>query len=171
MNIFLTTLLTFLFVYGRIVEHEPNVTPSFAIALLGGFVLRGSLAYSVPVLGMFISNCFLGHYGISMSLAIYGSLLLPVLLASRTSSILGVYVYSFLCPVVFFITTNFVVWYGSGWYSQTWSGLINCYYMAIPFFKNTLMSSVYYTLLGSIILKLAYITVPSYSYKKCGVIT
>lgn len=150
-HFFSAILLTILFVCSRIVEHEPNCTPIFAIVLLAGYYMKSRLVYLIPVFGMFISNCFLGHYDLSMTIAIYGSLLLPVFLSSRTDKLTSVYAYSFACPVVFFITTNFAVWYGSGWYEQTWQGLINCYYMAIPFFKNSLISSVCYTfILGSV---------------------
>jgi hypothetical protein len=58
--------------------------------------------------------------------------------------------------VIFFLITNFGVW-TSGWYGYDLQGLINCYVMAIPFFTNTLTS----TILFYIILKHA-IQTPNY---------
>jgi hypothetical protein len=36
------------------------------------------------------------------------------------------------------------VWYGSGVYSKDLAGLISCYTMGLPFFQNTLISSIIY---------------------------
>ena len=47
---------------------------------------------------------------------------------------------------IFFIVTNFAVWLGSSMYSQDINGLISCYIMALPFFQNTLLSTVMYGL-------------------------
>ncbi len=44
-----------------------------------------------------------------------------------------------LCPG---LTTNIGVWLGSGFYPQTTEGLIACYIAALPFFGNTLVSTV-----------------------------
>ena len=44
---------------------------------------------------------------------------------------------SLIGSLLFFIITNFAVWINGG-YSYTFSGLFDCYYMAIPFFKNTI---------------------------------
>lgn len=56
-----------------------------------------------------------------------------LLLASISSSIL------------FFIITNFGVWLSFNLYSKDLAGLINCYQMAIPFFRNTVLSDLFYS--------------------------
>ena len=42
---------------------------------------------------------------------------------------------------IFFLLTNFAVWLGSTTYPQTWAGLIDCYTMALPFFRNSLIGT------------------------------
>ena len=46
---------------------------------------------------------------------------------------------------LFFVVTNFGVWVWSGMYAHTWSGFFLCYNLAIPFFRNTLLSDAVYT--------------------------
>lgn len=41
--------------------------------------------------------------------------------------------------VIFFIVSNFGTWALGGLYPMTWAGLADCYVMAIPFFRNTLI--------------------------------
>ena len=52
-----------------------------------------------------------------------------------------------LSSILFFIVTNFGVWLtGGGWfYPKTWQGLIECYTLAIPFFRNTVAGDLVYT--------------------------
>jgi len=47
--------------------------------------------------------------------------------------------------LLFFLTTNFGVWLGSGLYPQTGEGLIACYIAALPFFGNTLASTIVFS--------------------------
>ena len=49
--------------------------------------------------------------------------------------------FSFFGPIAFFINDNFGVWFTGG-YPKNLEGLIACYTMAIPFFKNTLSSTI-----------------------------
>lgn len=143
-------VITFIFSYSRLCEHEPNVTPVFAISILSGFYLKSRVSYLIPFAGMFISNCFLGHYNLLMGFFIYGSFLIAVYFGRSSKKIGSVYLKTFLCSFIFFATTNFAVWLGSSWYEQSLAGLIECYFMAIPFFKNSLISDVCYTfIIGS----------------------
>ena len=42
--------------------------------------------------------------------------------------------------ILFFIVSNFGTWALGALYPRTWAGLMECYAMAIPFFRNTLIS-------------------------------
>lgn len=42
--------------------------------------------------------------------------------------------------VVFFVVSNFGTWALGATYPKTWAGLVECYVMAIPFFRNTVIS-------------------------------
>ena len=56
---------------------------------------------------------------------------------------------------IFFIITNFGVW-SSGFYGYSIDGLIECYFLAIPFFVNTLVS----TIIFSALIELVYNFLP-----------
>jgi len=47
--------------------------------------------------------------------------------------------------VLFFLITNFGVWWFQSLYPHTLDGLIACYVAAIPFFRNTLLGDLLYT--------------------------
>ena len=42
--------------------------------------------------------------------------------------------------VLFFVISNLGTWALGALYPRTWAGLLDCYVMAIPFFRNTLIS-------------------------------
>jgi hypothetical protein len=48
--------------------------------------------------------------------------------------------------VLFFVVTNLAVWC-LGWYGYTFAGLVTCFEAAIPFFRNTLASSLFYSII------------------------
>ncbi|MBT4121398.1 hypothetical protein HOE31_00385, partial [bacterium] len=47
--------------------------------------------------------------------------------------------------ILFFLATNFAVWFFSPWYSHDLNGLLMTFTLAIPFFKNSLMGNVFFT--------------------------
>jgi hypothetical protein len=53
--------------------------------------------------------------------------------------------YGVLGSTLFFVFTNFGVWLGSSMYPQTWAGLVECYVAGIPFYKNTLAGTLFYS--------------------------
>ena len=116
------------------------------MGIFGGAYLRDRrLVLLIPLVTMFLSDVFLGFHG--MIIWVYGSLLvisyIAILLNNRTNflnctfAVLG----GSLC---FFLITNFGVWFMSGFYEKSISGLFTCYIMALPFFQNTLAGSIIY---------------------------
>lgn len=53
--------------------------------------------------------------------------------------------YSLLASCLFYLITNFAVWYASGIYPATGAGLIESYTMAIPFFRTQLISDLIFS--------------------------
>ena len=54
---------------------------------------------------------------------------------------------SFVGAVIFFIISNFGVWFTGILYQHSLEGLIQCYIMALPFFTNTLLSTIIFSLI------------------------
>jgi hypothetical protein len=141
-------ILIAILAFSRLIPHPPNFTPLLGMAVFAGAMLdKKLLAFMVPLLAMFLSDLVLGfHSSISI---IYFAIMLNVaigfLLVSKFTYLKGL-VALFSGAFIFFIVTNFAVWLGSSMYSQDINGLISCYIMALPFFQNTLLSTVMYGL-------------------------
>lgn len=131
----------------RFLPHLPNFAPVEAIALFGGTYLSRKTALILPLTAMLISDIFLGFYQIPVMVFVYGSFLISVLLGfsikknKKWYTILGASIFS---AIIFFLLTNFAVWAFTPWYAKTFSGIIQCYIMALPFFRNTLLGDLFY---------------------------
>jgi len=132
----------------RLLPHPPNFAPVAAMALFGGVYFSSKkLGLALPILAMLISDIFIGFYYPLLMLSVYGSFLLCGILGiwlkkqKKWYTVLGS---SLSCSALFFIITNFGVWAFTPWYPKTLLGLADCYIMAIPFFKNTLLGDLFY---------------------------
>ncbi len=131
----------------RLLPHAPNFTPIAAIALFGGVYLSKKLALVLPLIAMVISDIFIGVYDQKLMLFVYGSFILCVFIGfwlknhKKLWTALGG---SVAGATMFFFLTNFAVWAFSSWYTKDFSGLIQCYAMALPFFRNTLLGDLFY---------------------------
>jgi hypothetical protein len=124
----------------RLFPHLPNFTPITAIALFGGlYFTNKKMAYLVPLFIMALSDVFLGFHLIS--LFVYTAFLLVSFIGTKTKK---PSVYTILLgSLSFFIVTNFGVWLIG--YPKTWTGLIECYTLALPFFRNSLLGDFFYS--------------------------
>ncbi len=134
----------------RFLPRPANFAPIAAIALFAGVYLSKKLALVVPILAMIISDYFLGFYQFSLMAFVYLSFLICVFFGfwlkkhKKWYTVLGV---TLSGSILFFLLTNFAVWAFTGWYPRDFSGLIQCYLMAIPFFRNTLLGDLFFVTL------------------------
>jgi len=167
MNFIFPIALIVLAVLSRFISIAPNFSPIISLALFSGACISNrKLAYVVPIAAMLISDAFLGfHYDM---FAVYASFALIIYLGSKTKKInvKSVLTNSIVGAVLFFIVTNFSVWITSEMYSHDLNGLINCYEMAIPFFRNTFSSAILYSaaMFGTYELSIKYL--PSLSVSR-----
>ena len=102
---------------------------------------------SIPLLAMFISDLVIGFH--PYMLWVYGAIGLSTLISSWSMQFNKKYIQlgamAIISSVLFFIITNFAVWFMWDNYPKTIDGLIMCYTIAIPFFQNTLLSTIVYT--------------------------
>ena len=123
----------------RLLPHLPNVTPITAMALFSGvYFTNKNLAYIVPLLAMLLSDIFLGFS--SITLFVYAAFILVsyIGLSSKKVNIKTILISS----ISFFVITNFGVWLIG--YPKTLDGLMECYTLAIPFFRNSLLGDFFY---------------------------
>lgn len=134
--------------FSRLIPHPPNFTPLAAMALAGGVYLDRRFALLVPLMALFLTDAILGFH--NLMAFVYGSFLAIGLLGfwlrshKKPAMVFGSALAS---SVLFFIVTNFGVWAigGATLYPKTLAGLMECYTLAIPFFRNTLLGDLIYT--------------------------
>ncbi len=95
------------------------------------------------ILSFLITDLFIGFHAIT--LFTWGSVIVVGLsskffLTRKLSRIAG----ALMGAVIFFVITNFGVW-SLGSYGYTLEGLIACYSLALPFFGNTLVSTILFS--------------------------
>ncbi|MFA6410720.1 MAG: DUF6580 family putative transport protein [Candidatus Buchananbacteria bacterium] len=140
-------ILVALGVVCRLLPHVGNFAPIAAIALFCGTYLGVRYALAVPAVAMIIGDFFIGFYSWPLMVAVYGSYLLIGLLGyslKKNKTLETVFACSILASVSFFFFTNLAVWQFSPWYEKTLTGLIHCFVMALPFFRATILSDLFY---------------------------
>lgn len=130
-------------VASRFIPHWANFVPLGAIGLFVG--ARYDYKYALVVLlgTMLISDLFLGFSfaSIAVYLGMTGYAAFSFL-AKRGWILIGAS--AVLASTFFFVVSNFGVWLGP-WYQHSLSGLVECYTLALPFFKNTLVSDLVFS--------------------------
>lgn len=143
----------------RLIPHPPNFAPIGAMALFGAaYYSKRRWAFIIPIAAMFVSDLILNNvaYGqyfdgfvwfYAGSLFTYGAFALIVLLGMFTLKAVRVTKVIFCslgASAIFFIVSNFGVWFSGTMYAKDLSGLITCYIAGIPFFQNTLAGDLVY---------------------------
>ena len=128
----------------RIIPHPPNFTPILASAIMAPMLIKDRwFGIAIPIVAMFISDVIIGFY--SYQFVIYSSVLAIALVSPMRKNYVRLGIMAVGGSVCFFITTNFAEWIIWDYYPKTIEGLITCYTLAIPFFKNTLISTCLFT--------------------------
>ena len=142
MSYILCFILIILGVFSRLINHAPNFTPIIAIAIMSGLFIKTKYIMIIPLSIMLLSDLFIDSYPLSLAFWVYLPIIFVCYLAYLSKSNgSNVVKFSFFGPIAFFIVSNFGVWFTGG-YPKNLEGLIACYTMAIPFFKNTLSSTI-----------------------------
>lgn len=131
----------------RLLPHPANLAPVGAIALFGGAILPRKLGWWLPVAVMMVSDLlFLGAYS-GIVFTWIGFLLVGLfgMTLRGQNNWLRVPVGVLGASVIFFIVSNFGVWLQGQMYAHTWAGLVQCYEMALPFFRNTFFGDFLYS--------------------------
>lgn len=129
----------------RMIPHPHNFTPILAVGVFSGFYFKefflGSL---IVILSMFIGDLFLGFH--STMIFTYVSLVAAVSLGLliKNLKITSILFTGISSSVIFYLVTNFGAWLTIPMYEKNFAGLIQSYVLAIPFFHNTLLSTLIY---------------------------
>ena len=144
----------------RLLPHPPNFSPVEAIALFGGaYFASKQWSMVVPLLALLVSDLALGAlHGASYAAYLGGHTFWSVYACIALSVVLGfglrgkasggrVIGYSLAGSVLFFVVTNFAVWLWDPLYPKSGAGLAACYAAGIPFFRWTVLGTLFYSAL------------------------
>jgi len=147
-------VLILLLAFSRFIPHPPNFTPIVAVAIMSGYFFKNiKLSFVVLLIAMLLVDVFIGFY--KHMFFVYLSLFLITFIFFKISDKINfknLFVFGFLGSLIFYLVSNFGVW-ASGVlspvtnlpYEKDLNGLISCYFLAIPFFKNTLFSTIVFS--------------------------
>ena len=147
----------------RIIPHPPNFTPVIALSLYLPFIFG---IWSIPfcILGFAITDYFIGFH--SLMFWTWGALAFTGYTSKFCNKIYSRIVLSFIGAITFFVISNFGVWISGTLYEISVQGLLNCYIMAIPFFTNTLLSTIFFAVIFELfILSKFYYLIPNFNKK------
>ena len=139
--------LILLLAFSRMIPHPPNFTPIIAVAIMSGYFFKNlNLSLFVLVISMILSDIFIGFY--NQLIFVYSSLILITIIFFKISNMINLknlFLLSFLGSLIFYLISNFGVWAVGNLYEKNLNGLIECYLLAIPFFKNTILSTLIFS--------------------------
>ena len=146
-NLLIPISLLLIMSFSRLIPHPPNFTPIIAVGILGGYFFKNlNWSLGIVFLSIFLTDLLLGFY--PSMLMIYLSLAIIILSFHKLNNLMNfknLFLYGLSGSVIFFIVSNFGVWMFDGLYEKNLEGLIKCYIMVIPFFKNTLFSTIIFS--------------------------
>ena len=156
-RLYYLVLFGLLLAMARIVPHPPNFTPILASAIMAPLLLKDRLfGIAIPILGMFLADIVIGFH--PYQLVIYLTIATIGLVSTMQVNYTKLGLLAVGSSVWFFLTTNFAVWLAWDYYPKNLEGLITCYTLALPFFTNTLLSTVIFTGILTLVIKPMEIT-------------
>lgn len=153
------TVIILLAALSRLLPHPANFAPIGGMALFGAaYYTRKWWAYIIPIASMWISDLLLNNivyaeyfdhfvWFYSGSLFTYVAFALIVLMGKftlRKVCIPQLLFSALAASVIFFLVSNFGVWFSGTMYPKDMNGLMACYAAGIPFFKNTILGDLVY---------------------------
>jgi len=145
----------------RVIPDRPfGFAPHWALALFGGSMIKDKKwAFALPVFSLFISDLlyqFLYIKGLTDIPGFYDGILWNygcfvvvtcVAFMMRRVTVGNVLTYSFLCPTVFFLVSNFGVWAAGAGLKRpgTFFGLMQTYMDALPFYRGSILATLVFS--------------------------
>jgi hypothetical protein len=145
----------------RVMPGRPwGFAPQIAMALFAGSVIKDrKWAFSLPLLSMLLSDVlyhFLyvnnlspisGFYSGQITNYLLFTLLTVVGFFIKERNVVSIAAGSLAGPSIFFLLSNFIVWMGGGGLNRprTFEGLMMCYNDALPFYRNSLLGTLFFS--------------------------
>tara|TARA_B100000989_G_scaffold164030_1_gene122546 strand:- start:8555 stop:9034 length:480 start_codon:yes stop_codon:yes gene_type:complete len=128
----------------RFIPHPPNFTSLIALSFYVPLFL-GKRFIPALLICFIITDIFIGFHAIVVFT--WGSIIFISLTSYLFQRNIYMRIIGAVCgSLVFYIISNFGVW-SLGSYGYSFNGLLICYIAAIPFYSNTLISTILYSAL------------------------
>ena len=126
----------------RFVPHPPNFTSLLALSFYIPAVF-GKRYIPVVVLALLFTDLFIGFH--STIIFTTGSVILIGLISNYFNRSITFRIFGALTgALIFFVLSNFGVWL-NGSYGYSLNGIISCYFLAIPFFGYSIISTIIFS--------------------------
>ena len=155
-NFYLPAAIILTLAFSRIIPHPWNFTPILSAGIFLGFYFRQIfLGIFIVIFSMFLGDLYFGFH--NTMIFTYLGLIISVLVGSFIKNLYlsKILVGSILSSVSFFLITNFGVWISSNMYSKNFEGLLEAYILGLPFFHNTLLSTIFYLIFFELIYEIS----------------
>ena len=165
-NYLIVMPLVFIMIFSRFITVIPNFTPLISLILFIPLVLKDKkLAMILIIIAQLFADFLIGFY--DTMLFVYGNILVALfafkyMIAINFYKVLSS---SVAASIVFYITTNFGVWFVMDLYPATASGLIACYIAGIPFLKSMTLSTVIFSTTLFVLFKVVKKLRPDFTYQ------
>lgn len=139
--------LILILVFARLIPHLPNFTPIIAVAIMSGYFFRNMyVSFSVLLISMIIGDFFIGFYN-NMVFVYLALLFISFVCFKKREKVnfKNLFIFGISGSLIFYLISNFGVWMLTDMYEKNLEGLIYCYFLAIPFFTNTLLSTIIFS--------------------------
>ena len=156
MNLIIPIIMLSLLILSRMITEIPNFTATIALIIFTGYLIRNKLlSVFIILLSQVISDLYIGIY--SSMVFVYGAyiiigLISPIVMNKLSAK--SVLTASLISPSIFYIISNFGVWAIGLTYTMDLQGLISCYVAGIPFFDETLLSTIIFSITIFMLMKL-----------------
>ena len=155
-DLMIPIIMMTLLIISRMISDIPNFTATIALIMFTSYLIRDKfLSVLVILVSQIISDLYIGIY--SSMFFVYGAyvfiaLLSPIIM--NKLSFKSVLISSLVTPTIFYIVSNFGVWITGSTYPLSLDGLVMCYVAGIPFFDETLLSTVVFSVTIYVMMKL-----------------
>lgn len=131
------------------IDLPPNVAPVSALAMFAAATLPRRWSVVVPMGLMVVSDAVIGWYTWQVMLSVYlsfvASLALGVWVREKMNAI-RIGAAALIGSIVFFLVTNAATWAFESMYPHTLAGLGQSYLAGLPFFRNTVLGDLGYSI-------------------------
>lgn len=135
-----------------------NFSSITALALFSGAVFNRRIFAIVSIIScvwlsdLIIDYFYFGHWNLFYTGFYwqYGGYALFVFIGGhllKNYKLIKTIVLSLSCSIIFFIISNFGVWFSTDLYPKTLQGLFICYLAGLPFFKHSMLSDLFFVMI------------------------